>query len=277
MMEPEPQSVAKKHSREPVRIPCHSHNDYWREQPLLSALRAGCISVEADVWAFENELYVGHEQGVLTPERTFSSLYVDPLVQMLRDKSLWTAPLKLPLAGGDIDPRQTLVLLVDLKSDIETAWPLMLEKLAPLRQQGWLSYASGQTIFPGPVTVVATGNARLEAVIGDESHRTIFLDAPLAELEGGAYERHNSYYASVSFAKSIGTVHLGNLRPSQLDKVQHHVRTAHERGLKARYWGLPSSPVDLRNYIWDVLIHQGVDVLNVDDLEGVREAYTRDI
>lgn len=28
----------------------HSHNDYWRDVPLFSALSHGVTSVEADVW-----------------------------------------------------------------------------------------------------------------------------------------------------------------------------------------------------------------------------------
>jgi hypothetical protein len=38
----------------PLSVPvgCHSHNDYWRRVPLYSALQAGCIGVEADVWLF---------------------------------------------------------------------------------------------------------------------------------------------------------------------------------------------------------------------------------
>lgn len=49
-------------TRDIIPIRCHSHNDYWRKVPLFSAIRAGCISVEADVWHFKNDdtLYVGH-------------------------------------------------------------------------------------------------------------------------------------------------------------------------------------------------------------------------
>jgi hypothetical protein len=66
-------------------IPCHSHNDYWRRVPLFDAIHAGCISVEADVWLFKerDELYVGHGTASLTPGRTFASLYINPLVELL--------------------------------------------------------------------------------------------------------------------------------------------------------------------------------------------------
>ncbi len=35
-----------------------------------------------------------------------------------------------------------------------------------------------------------------------------------------------------------------------------------------RYWELPFWPIGLRNRLWEVLVEEGVDVLNVDDLKG---------
>ena len=65
----------------PIR--CHSHNDYWQRLPLYSAISAGCISVEADVWLFDQELYIGHSTSSLTRNRTLKALYVDPLMEIL--------------------------------------------------------------------------------------------------------------------------------------------------------------------------------------------------
>ena len=33
----------------------HSHNDYWRPLPFYSALAAGAVSVEADVWSVSTD------------------------------------------------------------------------------------------------------------------------------------------------------------------------------------------------------------------------------
>ena len=72
-------------TRDVLPIPGHSHNDYWRKVPLFDAIHCGCTSVEADVWYFdgEEELFVGHNTASLTRNRTFRSLYVDPLVDLL--------------------------------------------------------------------------------------------------------------------------------------------------------------------------------------------------
>ena len=38
----------------------HSHNDYWRQFPVYSALSVGAVSIEADVWLYNGTLYVRH-------------------------------------------------------------------------------------------------------------------------------------------------------------------------------------------------------------------------
>ena len=65
-------------------VPVHSHNDYWRSQPLEEALEAGCLSIEADVVVRGGTLMVGHERREVTPERTLTSMYLSPLAEIVR-------------------------------------------------------------------------------------------------------------------------------------------------------------------------------------------------
>jgi len=83
------------------------------------------------------------------------------------------------------------------------------------------------------------------------------------------YSPANSYYASVSFMKSIGYPWHSSLTQAQLDLLRRQIRGAHARGLKVRYWGIPPWPVGLRNYLWRVLVREGVDYLSVDDVDAV--------
>lgn len=66
--------------------PCHSHHYYWRPQPLLNAINLGCTGVEADIWEFDEELYVGHSIQSLSRNNTFHHMYVQPLVDILDSK-----------------------------------------------------------------------------------------------------------------------------------------------------------------------------------------------
>ncbi|KAL8735941.1 MAG: hypothetical protein Q9166_000503 [cf. Caloplaca sp. 2 TL-2023] len=316
-------------SRGILPVPCHSHNDYWRRVPLYSAIEAGCISVEADVWLFGEELFVGHSLASLTPNRTLASLYINPLVRILEKQNPITHfhPDGNSSQQGVFDtvPEQSLTLLIDFKTSGSALFPHVVSALEPLRSRGHLTHCNGTQIVSRPITVIGTGNTPFSLVTSDlaNPHQDIFFDAPLAVMweslpgekppptpepepavygadidasmlelaapEYGqrsasdddrgqgmsgapqspdAYTAENSIYASVSFTQAIGHVLFGKLSDSQMNLMRGQIRGAHRRGLKVRYWELPFWPIGLRNYVWDVLVKEGVDILNVDDLKG---------
>ncbi|KAF5244983.1 hypothetical protein FAUST_2092 [Fusarium austroamericanum] len=255
--------------------PCHSHNDYWRLMPFHSAVEAGCIGIEADVWAVQGELYVGHDLGGLSTDRTLSSMYIQPLVELLQSQNLDTNPNLPPRGVYGRRPDQTVVLLVDLKSNPNASWPLLLKRLEPLRKKGWLSHIQNGKFISRPITVVGTGETELHLVNEATPFRDVFLDAPLDQLNEGLYDDLNSYYTSVSFEKSIGKVGSKGLKPEQQTKLRDQISQAHSRGLKVRYWGMPYWPLHVRNQLREVLIDEGVDVLNADDLWEAREIFSR--
>lgn len=303
-------------TRDVVPIPCHSHNDYWRRIPLYEAIHYGCTGVEADVWLFDGELYVGHNTASLTRNRTFRNLYVDPLVDIL-DRMNQNNEFGITKGHGvfDEDEHQTLTLLVDFKNSGKDTWAYVQRQLEPLRSRGYLTSFNGTATTPGPVTVVATGNAPFDSVIANKEHRDIFFDAPLADMYeapstdntgeqhnaavaparpsrtvysmfarsalGGqghagtssidgpdAFGSANSYYASASFMHTVGFPIWGRLSADQVETIRGLIRGAHKRGLKARFWETPSWPISLRNHIWDVLVEEGANYLNVDDLKA---------
>ncbi|KAL8715350.1 MAG: hypothetical protein Q9220_000683 [cf. Caloplaca sp. 1 TL-2023] len=315
-------------SRGILPVPVHSHNDYWRKVPLYSAIEAGCMSVEADVWLFDGQLYVGHSLASLTPNRTLASLYIDPLVTILENQNPST-PLHPDSNSShhgvfDTVPEQSLTLLIDFKTAGSALFPSVVAALQPLRSRGYLTHRNGTRILNRPVTVIGTGNTPFNMVESDATnpYHDIFFDAPLGAMWEGvpgeqipdgpkaeapvygtdidasmpelaatgheqrgalddvgqgksgapqdidAYTTANSLYASVSFTQAVGHVLFGKLSEPQLALIRGHIRGAHRRGLKVRYWELPFWPIGLRNYIWDVLVKEGVDILNVDDLKA---------
>jgi hypothetical protein len=257
-------------------VPCHSHNDYWRRIPLFDAVHAGCSSIEADVWHYGNELYVGHDIPSLTNNRTFSRLYINPLVDILERENPKT-PFINATGNGIFDevPGQTLVLVVDFKTAPDDTWAAVKEQLAPLRDRGYLTHWDGKSVVQGAVTVVGTGNTPFAKVIENTTYRDIFYDAPLQLFslkapspQASQYDSSNSYYASTSANMAVGFPWIGRYTDSQLGKLKDHILGAQKAGLKARYWDTPAWPVGLRNYIWSTLVKIGTDVLNVDDLKG---------
>lgn len=320
--------------------------------PLFNALHAGCTGVEADVWLIDDELYVGHNTASLTRNRTFTSLYVNPLVELLERQNPETEFYHGRSHGVfDTDPGVPVTLLVDLKTDGEATWLKVLEQLEPLRVRGWLTSTNGTHRHESVVTVVGTGNTPFD-VLTRNATRDAFFDAPLERMweadssapegwpawDDGApgevlvegetsaeegrefsspssssrpgaaigdgdgdrsnpasstgqematggdnvgqgltgilpstvFSAQNSHYASVSFAASIGHLWRGRLSHRQMALLRGYIRGAHSRGLKARFWDTPAWPIGLRDHVWDVLVREGADTLNVDDLRGVR-------
>lgn len=264
--------------RDVIPVPCHSHNDYWRKVPFFSAIRAGCIGVEADVWLRNDDLLVGHDTAALQKNRTFQSLYVNPILELLESNNPSTEFYHEQRRGiFDTNPDQTLILLVDLKTNGVETWPWVLKQLEPLREKGWLSFFQDGKVTQRQVTVVGTGNTPFESVIANSTYRDAFFDAPLDKLENSTFDSTNSYYASTSFWESIGNVFFrGKPSDEQLTKIRAQIKEAHARGLHSRYWELPPWPIHIRNRIWEVLVEEGIDLLNVDDLEAAtKEDWTK--
>ncbi|KAI0788558.1 hypothetical protein C8Q75DRAFT_768858 [Abortiporus biennis] len=257
--------------------PIHSHNDYWRDVPLLTALSFGVASVEADVFLINGTLFVGHEEGALTKDRTLASLYIQPLLQVLKSQN----PRNQFTAGstgingvfdtaGDIP----LQLLIDIKTDGVEALPFILKAFEPLRSAGYLTTFANGTLTQSVVTVVGTGNSPIEQVKA-LSPRDYFFDAPLTQLSDPSlnttWDPTLSPLASTDYQEAIGWNGLGNISGAQLANLTQFVQDAHSRGIKARFWDTPAWPVNARTNIWSVLLENGADWLNADDLKAASE------
>ena len=258
----------------------HSHNDYWRTIPLYEALAAGCTGIEADVWLTDNDLRVGHTQSSLTSARTLDSLYLNPLVSILSHQNPSLTQLNSTNATGwrgvfETSSSTSLTLLIDMKSDGADTLRIVLQQIEPLRSRGWLTYFNGSTVIPGPITIVGTGNTPFNLLNSNSTYRDVFFDAPLDQLSGAntssnakVYTNQNSYYASVSFADTIGKLQHGIFSQQQLDRIRAQIGAASARGLKARYWDAPAWPISVRDEVWDVLEKEGVGMLNADDVNA---------
>ncbi|KAJ9639926.1 hypothetical protein H2201_007295 [Coniosporium apollinis] len=212
-------------------------------------------------------------------ERTFSSLYINPILDTLRRQNPTTAFVHEETRNGVFDAAvsQTLYLFIDFKTRDGGEFEAAEEALQPLLDANYLTVYNGSAVVRGPVTIIGTGYTALSAVVAQEP-RYIFYDAPLANLSRPGYENITSavsQIASTSFASNFGRVirqkaadSEGPLNSTQLELLRGHVSTAHERGILTRYWATPGYPIGTRNAVWRTLVEEGVDLLNVDDLAG---------
>ncbi|KAI0375383.1 hypothetical protein BV20DRAFT_960514 [Pilatotrama ljubarskyi] len=250
----------------------HSHNDYWRDVPLLTALSFGVASVEADVSLINGTLFVGHENAALTPDRTLDSLYIQPLLQVLKKqnpKNAFTAGSTTPNGVFDTASDVSLQLLVDVKTDGVEALPFILKAFQPLREAGFLTTFANGTLTSSAVTVIGTGNSPLEQIKA-LNPRDYFFDAPLTQLTDPSlnttWDPTLSPLASTDYAVAVGWSGIGNITDEQKANITRFVGDAHALGIKARFWDTPAWPVYARENIWRALLEGGADWLNADDL-----------
>ncbi|KAK4056497.1 Altered inheritance of mitochondria protein 6 [Microbotryomycetes sp. JL221] len=275
----------------------HSHNDYWRDTPLYSALAHGASSVEADVWLNpkDSKLYVGHSVSSLTRARTFDRLYVSQLVKVLsaanpHDKETvffnetdYFSPdnereIRKPWVPYWQSDSDTIQLLVDLKTRGDETYQAVSRELEPLRSRGWLTTRKGKDLVRGPVTVILTGNGAnldVRTKVASLDKIDMFIDAPLLSLDdvwtgddGKSYTWDPRFAPLASTGYAMATSWKGIFAITRPDETKLKVilEKAQKRGFETRLWSSPRWPIFARDRVWRTLLDLGVDWLDADDL-----------
>jgi hypothetical protein len=269
-------------TRDTLPVPCYSQNDFSRDIPFYDAIHYGCTSIEVNVFYVAGlGLIVGGDDLNLTPQRTFSKLYVNPLTEVLDARNPKKRKIKRAEEQGvgvyEMDKEKTLALVVKFQTYPEETFETLKSSIGSLYEAGYLAYfdTKENTYINGAVTVVATGNVPVDLIMDNKENRLIFYDAPLAEFSlksptnsTSIYNETNTYSASASMRQAVGFPWFGRYSGGQIDKLRDQVGGAQRAGLKTRYWDFPGWPILLRNYIWGLLVREGVDYLTVDDLQA---------
>ena len=267
----------------------HSHNDYWRNTPLLDAISLGVQSVEADVWYFpennDETVYVGHSMKSLKKGVTLDSLYINPLNAILKgsnNKQDDSADIIIKDNNDingvfDTDHETTLYLFIDLKTDGNQLFDKIHSKFQNFHNNKWLSYynETSDEFKWGPITIIGTGNTPLDKVKNQGEIRYIFFDGPLNKLKEVSEDEINykvSPIVSSSLRMLVQQLEITDLlNDDQVKNIKELVEIAHKGNMKTRIWDTPWWPVNLKRGIWRQIINDiKSDYLNVDDLvEGV--------
>lgn len=142
-------------------------------------------------------------------------------------------------------------------SDYVRLYYEVLRDLQPLRSAGYLTTYNSSGMFPSAITVVGSGDARLDLIKAAEQ-RDLFFDAPLDRLHEFDFGSEISPMASVSLVKTGYSVFFP-YRSAPLEKIQSWVNTAHSKGIAARFWGTPNFPKASRDTVWSILMSHGAD------------------
>ena len=244
---------ARGHAAGPIRpLPqAHAHNDYAHPRPLADALERGFCSVEADIFLVDGRLLVGHDRSELAEERTLQRLYLDPLRQRIQQNN------------GHVYPDgPTFLLLIDIKSDGREVYRALQDVLASYRAM-LCGMENGQYHERG-VRVVISGDCPRREIAADP-HRCVGIDGRLGDLDTQD-PAHLMPLISDRWTAHFSWRGVGEIPAAQRDKLRTIVQRAHAAGRKVRFWATPESPL-----LWRELLAAGVDYINTDQLDRLRE------
>lgn len=239
-----------------VPIPAHAHNDYMHERPLYDALENGFRSIEADLFTRGDSLYVAHNRKDIKEGRTLRDLYMEPLKEYLSGDEKFIYDSAFPL-----------ILLVDIKDNGLTTYKLLDRILDDFGEI--LCGVSGGTYNPGSVMVVVSGNRPIE-YMQDQTRRLAFVDGRMSDLTEG-YSPLLMPLISDRWTKYFSWMGKGDMPEKDRRQLEMYVQHAHENGQLIRFWATPDSSGKERKAVWTELQEAGVDLINTDDLGGLRE------
>ncbi len=232
----------------------HSHNDYQQERPLYDALTYGFSSIEVDVYLHEGRMVVTHDDKHLQEKPTLQDVYLDPLKTIIQNN------------GGTVfknNPTQ-LVLMIDPKSEKVSTYLALKEIFKDYVHI--IEWFKEEQKIPGPIKVLLSGGPPID-LIEKETERYFYID--------GSLEQGSTVYPVSLMPRTSGNYRnyfewygKGQM-PGREEKILKELITlAHLNGRKIRFWGCPNRPE-----VWKKLLDEGVDWINVDDLEGFNIFY----
>jgi len=235
--------------------PAHAHNDYMHEHPLFDALENGFRSIEADVFTLGDSLYVAHDRKDIKPGRTLRALYLEPLMEYISEdrKSIY-------------DSACPLILLIDIKDHGLTTYRLLDRILNDFREI--LCFVSPEAYVRGSVMVVVSGNRPVEYMM-KQTERFAFVDGRMKDLTE-EYPPLLMPLISDRWTKYFSWKGKGDMPEKERRQLRLYVQHAHKNGQLIRFWATPDSSGKEREAVWTELLEAGVDLVNTDDLTGLR-------
>lgn len=224
----------------------HAHNDYLHGRPLVDALRAGCRSVEADVFLADGVLLVGHDRWMLRAHRSLRRLYLEPLAARVREH------------GGSVHgDGLPFVLLVDLKQGGSEVLAALQRELADFADV--LTHVRGEDVDTKAVTVVLSGSHPDASELGT-GELLFAIDGRLRDLDA-APSASRVPIVSEPWSRHFTWDGFGEMDEAERAKLADLVARARARGRWLRFWGGPDRPET-----WDLWRGHGAIWIHTDRL-----------
>jgi alkaline phosphatase len=226
----------------------HSHNDYENTPPFWLAYNNHFGSIEADIWAIKDELFISHNLKDIISSRTLDSLYIKPIVRVFRQNGsrAWK------------DNPGSFQLLVDLKTPVEPTLSLLIQKL--------ILYPDvfNPDINKNAVQIVITGN-RPDPAEFTKYPGFIFFDGNVALKYNEEQLKRIALY-SENFKNFSSWSGEGEIIEKEKVRLKGIIDSVHSLNKKIRFWNAPDGADS-----WDTFMKMKIDFINTDHIIKLAE------
>jgi hypothetical protein len=204
----------------------------------------------------DKKLLVAHDIDDTSSQRTLQSLYLDPLRDRIKRNHGCVFPAR---------PDQSLTLMIDLKTEGGPTYEVLRDALLPYRDILTMTFLDG-TVHARPVTVILTGRIP-RPWIAREPVRFVACDGILEDLATTPTPPVDLLpQVSAKWDALFAWRGEGEMPPAEKRELRRLANRAHEQRRRIRFWAAPDTPA-----AWNVLLEVGVDLINSDDLPGLRQ------
>ncbi|MDX2001156.1 MAG: phosphatidylinositol-specific phospholipase C/glycerophosphodiester phosphodiesterase family protein [Chitinophagales bacterium] len=240
----------------PLVLQGHAHNDYKHKRPLLDALDAGFMSVEADVFLRDGKILVAHTVVEIKQKNTLQRLYLDPLKERIKQN------------GGKVYAKGPMEfeLMIDLKDGGPEMMKALREQLAPY--QDMLTVYKNGVKTTGAVRIVLSGGQSPHDFKND-TLRLFSSDGGLPNFDT-ALDSSLVPRVSASYRDLFTWKGKGEMPAAEKQQLQEMMDRAKQYGRKSRLWATPNVEA-----VWKEQMDAGQYWINVDDLKGFRKFYLK--
>lgn len=229
----------------------HAHNDYAKPWPALTtALSKGFVSVEIDVFPFQEKLSVAHVGLFLGAAPEIEALYFEPLENWLEKYGQLF-----------LNPEQRLTFMIDIKRNPKITYILLRKLCEKYKHLITHYYPEKDSVVYGVLDILLSGHKPYQEVM-DDSVQYMLIDGGLGEINHPYRTAKVVPRVSARYGSLFKWNGRGKMPPKELMHLREIVSKAHVNQQKVRFWGMPNKIA-----VWKLLLQEGVDWMNVDDLE----------
>lgn len=235
----------------------HAHNDYEKlfRKDFKTAIKAGCTSLEIDVYPHRNKLKIAHLPLFLGCRRDLETRYFKQLSQYL-------SKIDTPLYHN---PAQKLILMIDIKRNPDKCYLLLRNLCEKYNEMLTLRFKDSDKVKNGPIQILLSGSKPYKKLLED-SVRYMQLDGNLGHIEDETFGPELMPRVSSSYRGHFKWRGRGEMSQKELDELREIVKKAHNNGRELRFWAMPN-----KLKVWNLMLQESVDWLNVDRLKKLKK------